>query len=255
MGWNQMILNAKRIFMNEADGSPGNAAPAAAAVSAEPTAAPTAPLDVDTLMTRLSGVIDEKLSAHQNAINAGLRKAGTFKQDKPTDTAQPQPTTSAPAVAQAGPSLADVDARMDARIELERVISTREGKYGLTESQARRLRASLSGVSRDSLASEADSYLADMGLAKAPTQPATPAQATAAPAAAKPNISDRGTAAPTDMRDSEGVLNSRPLEMTAHDLDALKLKHGEAKALQMFAERVNAALRGIRIAPPGGRQR
>jgi hypothetical protein len=252
MGWNQMILNAKRIFMNEADGSPGNAAPAAAAVSAEPTAAPTAPLDVDTLMTRLSGVIDEKLSAHQNAINAGLRKAGTFKQDKPTDTAQPQPTTSAPAVAQAGPSLADVDARMDARIELERVISTREGKYGLTESQARRLRATLSSVPRESLASEADAYLADMGLAKVPPVTPTAPQSPAPAAAAKPNISDRGSAAPIDTRDSEGVLHSRPLEMTRHDVDDLILKHGHDKGMQMFQERVLAALGRVRIKPPRG---
>jgi hypothetical protein len=89
-----------------------------------------------------------------------------------------------------------------------------------------------------------------MGLVKAPApaptlQPATPAQA-------KPNISDRGTAAPTDMRDSEGVNNSRPLEMTPHDVDALILKHGRDKGLQMFQERVLSALGSIRIQKPRG---
>ncbi len=239
--------------MNEADASPGNGAAAAPVAPVEPTAAPTAPvLDVDALMTRLSGVIDEKLSAHKNSTFAELRKAGAFKQDKPTESSPTQPTQSAPVVAQAGLTGAD----LDARFELERVISIREGKYGLSEAQTRRLRASLSGVPRESMATEADSYLSDMGLAAAKPQPATQPTAQAAPAQpAKQNISDRGTAAPTDTRDFEGVLNSRPLEMTAHDIDALKLKYGETKALQMFQERVNAALRGIKLTTPGGRQR
>lgn len=246
MGRNQMN-QAKRIFMNEADSSPGNGAPPAVATSAEPTAAPTAPaLDVDSLMSRLSGVIDEKLSAHQNAINAGLRKANVFKQDKPTEPTV-QPTTSASVATQAGLTGAD----LDSRFELERVIASREGKHGLNEAQARRLRSALSGVPRESFASEADSYLADMGLVKAATPPITQVQ-TPAPATAKPNISDRGAAAPTDTRDSDGVLNSRPLEMTGHDVDSLVLKHGHEKGMQMFQERVLAALRGVRIKPPRG---
>ena len=246
MGRNQMN-QAKRIFMNEADSSPGNGAPPAVATSAEPTAAPTAPaLDVDSLMSRLSGVIDEKLSAHQNAINAGLRKANVFKQDKPPEPTV-QPTTSASTATQAGLTGAD----LDSRFELERVIASREGKHGLNEAQARRLRSALSGVPRESFASEADSYLADMGLVKAATPPITQVQ-TPAPATAKPNISDRGAAAPTDTRDSDGVLNSRPLEMTGHDVDSLVLKHGHEKGMQMFQERVLAALRGVRIKPPRG---
>jgi hypothetical protein len=52
------------------------------------------------------------------------------------------------------------------------------------------------------------------------------------------------------MRDSEGVLNSRPLEMTGHDIDALVLKYGPDKGLQMFQERVIAALGRVRIKPP-----
>lgn len=247
MGRNQMN-QAKRIFMNEADSSPGNGAPPVVATSAEPTAAPTAPaLDVDSLMSRLSGVIDEKLSAHQNAINAGLRKANVFKQDKPTE-ATVQPTTSMSTVTQAGLTGAD----LDSRFELERVIASREGQHGLNEAQARRLRSALNGVPRESFASEADSYLADMGLVKAATPPITQVQTPAPVPAAKPNISDRGSAAPTDTRDSDGVLHSRPLEMTAHDVDSLVLKHGHEKGMQMFQERVLSALRGVRIKPPRG---
>lgn len=245
-----MLTRFSRILMNEADASPGNGAPAASAASAEPTAAPTAPaLDVDALMSRLTGVIDEKLSAHQNAINAGLRKANVFKQDKtPSEPTTPtsQPTQSAPS-AQSGLSMADVEALL----ERERVIASRATKYNLTEQQTRRLKSSLSGIPVDSFASEVDSYLSDMGLAKA--TPAPQPQTPAPPAAtAKPNISDRGTAAPTDLRDSEGVLNSRPLETTGHDVDALILKYGHDKGLDMFQERVLAALGKVRIKPPRG---
>jgi hypothetical protein len=243
------INQAKRIFMNEADAGGGNGAAPAPAAPAEPTAAPTAPVfDPDALVTRLMGAFEEKLTAHTNATNAALRKAGVFKQEKaaePAPTSAAQPTTSAPS-AQAGLSAAD----LDARFELERVIASREAKHGLSEAQARRLRSALSGVSRDSLAGEADSYLADLGLVKAATPP-PPVQTPAAPAAAKSNVSDRGTAAPIDTRDSEGVLNSRPLEMTGHDVDALILKHGPDKGLQMFQERVLAALGRVRIKPRG----
>lgn len=259
-----MLTRLSRILMNEADASPGNGAPAAPAAPAAPTATTPAPaIDLDALVTRLSGVIDEKVKASQNATHAALRKAGVFKQEGPTGEPAPtpvaQPTPSAPIAAQAGLTPADVDARMEARLELERVIATREAKYGLTEAQAKRLRSSLSGISREALATEADSYLADLGLAKTPT-PAPTAAPVSAPAAtaapAKPNISDRGAAAPTDTRDSEGVLNSRPLEITGHDVDALRIKHGDDKGLQMLQDRINSALRGVRIAPPGsGRPR
>jgi hypothetical protein len=241
--------------MNEADGSPGGGA--VVADPAAPSAAPTAPespalLTADAVANIVSATIEGRLKAFENGLFANARKAGLLGKDKPADSAPTQPTTSAPTVAQAGPSLADVYARMDARIELERVISTREGKYGLTESQARRLRATLSSVPRESLASEADAYLADMGLAKVPPVTPTAPQSPAPAAAAKPNISDRGSAAPIDTRDSEGVLHSRPLEMTRHDVDDLILKHGHDKGMQMFQERVLAALGRVRIKPPRG---
>jgi hypothetical protein len=243
----------KRIFMNEEDSSPGNGASVPASAPTEPTAAPMAPVfDPETLVTRLMGAFDEKLAAHQNATNAALRKAGVFKQDKPASepAAPSQPTQSAPVVAQAGLTQADVDARMDARMELERVIAQREGKYGLSEAQSKRLRSHLSGVSRESFTSEADAYLNDWGLAKTPPAPTT-VSAQAVPTPAKPNVSDRGTASPVDTRDSEGVLNSRPLEMTGHDVETLVLKHGHEKGMQMFQERVLAALGKVRIKTPG----
>lgn len=242
------INQAKRIFMNEADAGGGNGAAPAPAAPAEPAAPPQAPaIDVDALLTRLSGVIDEKITASQNATHAALRKAGVFKQEKTEPAAPSQPTPSASSVTQAGLTMADVEARL----ELERVVASREARHGLDEAKSRRLRAALAGVSRESLAAEADSYLADLGLVKAATQtPAAPAAPQAPTVPAKPNISDRGTAAPTDTRDSEGVLHSRPLEMTGHDVDALILKHGRTQGLRMFQERVLHALSGVRIKPP-----
>ena len=243
-----MFQKPNKFFMSEEGASPGGGA--APTPPAEPPASTPAPsLDVDSLITRLTGVIDEKITASQNATHAALRKAGVFEKVKTTEPAPSTPTTSAPAVAQAGVSMAD----LDARLEMERVVASREAKHSLTEAQVKRLRGTLNGVSREQLAAEADAYLNDVGLVKAvtpPPAPATPQPAT--PQAAKPNISDRGGAAPTDTRDFEGVLNSRPLEMTGHDVDDLVIKHGHDKGMQMFQEKVLQALSRIRIKPPRG---
>jgi hypothetical protein len=244
------INQAKRIFMNEADAGGGNGAVATPAAPAEPTAAPTAPVfDPDALVSRLMGAFEEKLTAHTNATNAALRKAGVFKQEKAPSESAPtsQPTTSAPS-AQAGLSMADVEALL----ERENVVATRAAKYGLNEAQTRRLKSALSGVSRESFATEADSYLSDLGLAKASPAPQLAISQPAQPAPAKPNISDRGSASPVDTRDSEGVVHSRPLESTGHDVDALIIKHGREKGLQMFQEKVLSALGNVRIQKPRG---
>ncbi len=248
------IYLAKRIFMTEADGSPGGGAVAAdpAAPTAAPTApeSPAAPLTAEAVASIVSAAMDGKLKAFENGLFANARKAGLLGKDKPASDPAPtsQPTPSAPVAAQAGLTGAD----LDARFELERVIATREGKYGLNEAQTRRLRSALSGVPRESLPSEADSYLADVGLAKATPSPAPTTSQTQTTAPVKPNVSDRGTAAPIDSRDFEGVLNSRPFEMTQHDVDDLTLKHGHDKGMQMFQERVLAALGRVRIKPPRG---
>lgn len=245
------INQANRFLMNEADSGSGNGAAPAPAAPAEPTAAPTAPESPGpSIVDQVASLIDTKLKAFENGFFANARKAGVLKQDKPAEPTTPapsQPTTSAPS-AQAGLSMADVETLL----ERKEVIASRAAKYGLTDGARRRFEAALASTPRESLASEADSYLADWGLVKAPpVTPTVPTQAPPAPAA-KPNISDRGAASPTDTRDSEGVLNSRPLEMTAHDVDALILKHGPDKGLQMFQERVYSALGRVRIKPSRG---
>ena len=130
-------------------------------------------------------------------------------------------------------------------------VTRAEVEHKLTPAQLKRMRGLLEVERPDDVSGWVSSFVTDMGLVKAATPPVPQPQPQAqAPTPAKPNISDRGAAAPTDMRDSEGVLNSRPLEMTGHDVDDLILKHGHAKGLQMFQERVLSALRGVRIKPP-----
>lgn len=244
-GIRMRINQAKRIFMNEADSGSGNGAsvpppPAPAAPSAAPTAPESPPSPSPQFVTKAD------LEAFGNGLFANFRKAGLLGKEKPSEpTPPPSPTPSAPS-AQAGLTGAD----LDARFELERVVASREGKHGLSEAQTKRLRAALHGVSRESIAAEADSYLADLGLVKAtpPPQPATP-QTPATPAPAKPNLSDRGTASPSDLRDYKGVLNSRPLEITGHDVDALVLEHGEDKGLDELQKHILSALSRVRIKP------
>lgn len=251
--------------MIEADGSPGGGS--APSAPAEPAAAATAPaLDVDALVDRIVGVIDgrveAKLTASQNATFAALRKAGAFKQDlRSADPAPVHPTPSAPAVAQAGMTESQVDALMQSRLELERVISSREGRHGLTEAQVKRLRSTLSGVPQESLAAEADAYLADVGLLKAAPSNPEPSNSKPAPQPAtitqKPaqNVSDLGAAAPASVRDAESIALNRPREIMSHDLDALVAKHGHAKAMQMWTDAITRDLRSIKIVPDNRRQR
>jgi hypothetical protein len=242
-----MFQKPSKFLMSEEGGTAASAAAPVPTPSAEPTAAPTAPaFDVDSLVSRLVGVIDEKITASQNATHAALRKAGVFEKVKASDAAPSASTTSASVVAQAGVSMAEVEALL----ERKGVVSSSAAKYGLSAAATKRFEAAMSSVPRESLATEAEAYLADLGLAKAPTPPAPTTQTPAPVAQAKPNISDRGAAAPTDMRDSEGVLNSRPLEMNGHDVESLMLKHGHDKGLQMFQEKALAALSRIKLKPP-----
>src|SRR5688572_30477715 len=112
-----MFQKPSKFLASEEGGTPASAA-AAPTPPTEPTATTQAPvLDVDSLLTRLSGMVDEKITASQNATHAALRKAGVFKQDKPpgeptTATPPSQPTPSAPS-AQAGLSMADVEALLE----------------------------------------------------------------------------------------------------------------------------------------------
>lgn len=254
-----MFQRPSKYLMNEADGSSGNGAPAAPAPPAQPQAQPAAtPAPAVVPVDQLAGVIAEQMTSLRNGIFADLRKAGVFKGNTqeaqaPTPSPAPAPVTpAAPALADPMAVLALRDAFDDATSELK-----------LDKGQRQLLREHV--MTRRPNVAEVDSIVSDFvkranwvtstnvpsASAATPPQPVTQPQTQAPPPApAKPNVSDRGSASPVDLRDSEGVLNSRPLEMTGHDVDALVLKHGRTKGLQMFQARVLDALSKVKIKPP-----
>jgi len=241
-----MLINqAKRIYMNAEDASPGGGA-----VPTDPPAPAdqTAPEPKYVTIEQMNASLEEKLTAFQNGFFANARKAGLLKKDEPAPAQTPAPQPAA-APASTGLTAVDVQRMLDRNTALTRA----EVEHKLNAAQIKRMRTMLEAEKPEDAAEWVNSFVADMGIVKAAPQPTTPATVTTQPATtpAKPNVSDRGTAAPTDLRDSEGVLNSRPLEMTGHDVDALILKHGQTKGLQMFQERVLAALRNVRIRPSG----
>jgi hypothetical protein len=238
-----MIIKTNRILMNEVDASPGNGAPAAPAAPSEPVAEQKAPaFDLDALVSRLSKVIDEKVEAKQNAAFAKLRKEGALKQDKPEPSASPAtPTPSAPAVVQAGMSMADVEAL----IERKSLIAARAAKHGLNEAQVRRFEAALTGVSRESLASEAEAFLTDMGLVRS-TESTT---VTPAPLPSAAPISDKGSPAPGGVANYERELLERPLDMSPAAKAAMDAKYGVEKARKMRLEAAQPHLSRIKVTP------
>jgi hypothetical protein len=249
-----MNIKAKRIFMNEEGASPGGGTTPPA--PATPTAAPTAPESpAPSIVDQVANLIDSKLRAFENGFFASARKAGVLGKEKsaPEPTVNPTPQSPhAAAPASTGLSAADVESML----EQERVLTRAATEHKLTDAQVKRMKSALKAEKPDDIGTWTSTFLADMGLVKAAPQP-VPATAPQTPApapapAARPNVSDRGGAAPTDTRDHNGVLHSRPLEMTGHDVDALILQHGPDKGLQMFQEHVLRALGNVRIKPPRG---
>jgi hypothetical protein len=237
-------MNTKRIFMNEADAGSGNgAAPPPAAPPAPPAESAAPAIDLDALVARLSKVIDEKVEAKQNIAFAKLRKDGVLKQDKPSgETPAVQPTPSVPVVAQAGLSMADVETLL----ERKGVIASRAAKFGLSDAQTKRFEAALASVPRESLATEADTYLADMGLVRTTEQPVTQsAQPQVLPTT--PPISDKGSPAPGGAVNWEREFAESPLSMSPAAKALMNAKHGEEKARKMRVDAAQAQLSKIKV--------
>ena len=229
--------------MNEEDGSPGGGA--AAHAPAEPPASPAAPAPTAVTVDQVKTLMAETLTGFKNAFFADMRRAGALKKDEP---AAPQP---APAAATTTAPAALTATDVQQMLERDRVLTRVEVEHKLTPAQAKRMRSIVEAEKPADVSDWVSNFVTDMGFAKPNTPPEQATQAQA-PAPAKPNVSDRGTAAPTDTRDFNGVLNSRPLEMTGHDVDNLMLQHGPDKGLQMFQEHVLRALGKVRIKPPRG---
>lgn len=210
-----------RILQNQADGSPGNGAPATPTVAVETPAQPAAqtpaapaapaPADADAIAAKV-----------RDSLFAELRKAGVFEKNKPAAPAA-KPNGEAPATPQADP----IKLRA-----LDRALTRTGLADKLTDAQYRR--AERDFVVEDP--SDADSWAKDYfsgfgGSAPAPqpnaAQPAAPQAAPAQPTNAQP-ASSRGAPAPAQV----------PLEemdvwtMSVADRDAFIRKYGTAKYLE-----------------------
>jgi hypothetical protein len=191
-----------------------------------------------------------------NRLIANARREGreaALKTAKPTPA--PQPAQQAASIPASAPdALAAMQSRLE-EMELRLQFSPTAAKVGWDDTQS----ATMFDLFKAQRPQDPTDWFSRMdqmfpGSRKQATpSPVTPAiQTPATPPATKPNISDRGTASPADLRDSEGVLNTRPLEMNAHDVDTLILKHGHAKGMQMFQEHVLRALGGVKLKSPRG---
>jgi len=178
-----MKLNRPAFLMNEADSSPGGggtSAPASPAATAG-AGSPVAPSTTD-----ITSAVAAQLAEFKNGFFADLRKAGALKQEKPTvehppPGAMPQQLPGSPSAS--GLSMADVESML----ERERVITARSVEHRLTDAQVKRMKSALAGTSVDAFAAEADSYLSEMGLVKAPTAaPAASSTVTSSVAPAHP---------------------------------------------------------------------
>lgn len=245
-------MKLKPILRNEEGASPGGGAapaqPQPAAQQGAQQAAPAIPVDV------IKGVVTEALTAAlpelRNGIFADLRRDGAFRKDKPVEhptNPTPQHAPGAPAPA-AGLSVADVEAML----ERERVIASRAAKHDLNDNVVRRMKSALNGVEASRFAAEADSFLSDLGLVKAPTQqPAAPASAQPQPSNPQP-LSDKGAPVPGGVLDWEREFQENPIGMSAAARRAMDAKHGADKGRAMRLEAARQRAGDIRVLRPQG---
>lgn len=213
--------------MNEADGSPGNGAPAAPPAPAAPTAEPKAPETPAT--PDVSAIVDAKLKAFQNEFFANARKAGLLKKDE-----APAPAPSAAAPAPTGLSMADVEAML----ERERVITRVATEHKLSDAQVKRMKGLLAAEKPDDVSAWVSSFVTDMGLVR-PTEPTT-TSAPAQPAPSGPPLSDKGSPAPGGVVNWEREFAENPGFMSAAARAAMDAKYGVDKARRMRIDAVNA---------------
>lgn len=208
------------------------------------------------MVEAVAGVRDEI----KNGLFAELRKAGVLgnkeKAPEPTPASNPTPAPAA--------SLSERD--IERVVIREQSLGRAEAMYGLDEKRLTHLRRAIGAENPADIGAFVNSFASDMGWQRvtttAPSTPidnsktAQPAPTTpAAGAATQPATGILGPASPGDSRDSEAVLVSRPQEATGHDFERLVVKHGMAKALEMWSANVNAYLRTVKVVPPGRRTR
>lgn len=233
-------MQTKRIYMNEADGSPGNGAPVAPPAPAEPQAqaAPVPDLSqlVSQIVAQVSTTVDEKLTAQENKIFANLRKSGALGKDKPADD-KPAPQ---PAAAPASPGLSPADVKV--MIERTRAVDRAVFEHKLTDAQTKRMTAAMEAEAPPDAVAWAKSYLADMGLVRSTEVAPSPAPVpNAAP------ISDKGSPAPGGAVAWEREYAENPIGMSPAAFALMVAKHGHQKAWQMRIEASKEQAARIRV--------
>lgn len=239
-------MNTKRIFMSEADSSPGNGAPAADTPSpSEPTAAPTAPsIDVNQLVTALMPALESKFKSMENALFANARKAGMLGKEKPAEKSEPAPSAPQPAVI--------TESDLDARLEQERVITRAQVEHKLSDPAVKRLKAALRADRPEDVSAWTATYLADLGLVRT-SEPSTTATATVSVVPSAAPISDRGSPAPNGAAGWRYEIVTNPMSMSAGSRSAMDAELGVEKARKqrLDAARTQAERLSVVINPRG----
>lgn len=237
-------MKLNRILRNEEGASPGGGAFPPAPVETQAQAEP--PVTMSALKELLGSLKTEIVTEAKNGVNADLRRAGVFKKAK-DDEPPPNPAAAA-APASTGLSAADVQAML----KRDRVVTTRSVKHGLEPAQVRWLETALSSVEAERLDEVADSFLSDLGLAKAPTSTAQPqVTTTVQPSNAQP-ASDKGSPAPGGVLDWEREFAENPIGMSSAARQRMDAKHGAEKARRMRIEAAQAQAERIRVTRPQG---
>lgn len=232
------INQPKRIYMNEADGSPGNGAPAAPPAPAEPPAPPAAPAPTPAVtVDQVKSLMTEMLGGFKNEFFANARKAGLLKKE---ETPPPTPPASPAAAAPTAISLADVESML----ERERVITRVATEHKLSDAQVKRMKSMIAAEKPEDVGGWVSAFVTDMGLVKAAEQPVPP---TPQPQPNGHPISDKGSPAPGGVVNWEREFAENPIGMSAAARSAMDAKHGRDKAIKMRLEASQAQAARIKV--------
>jgi hypothetical protein len=241
------MIHTKRIYMNEADGSPGNAAPATPTppAPAAPNAAPTAPeqpaLTVEAIANIVATTVDTKIKAFENGFFANARKAGLLGKDKSA------PDSSATPNATAAPSTtALTEAELDARLEQERVITKAQVENKLSDAAVKRMKSALRTEKPEDVGAWTSAYLADLGLVRTNNESSTTVTPSAPVLPNTAPISDRGSPAPAGAVGWRYEL-SNPIGMSAAARAQMDAELGADKARRMRIEAAQTQAEKMRV--------
>lgn len=221
------INHPKRIFMNEADASPGGGT-ATPAPAAPPASTPAQEATPAVSIDQVKNLMSETLTGFKNALFADMRKAGALGKEKPNGDSTTTPTATPPAAAPATSGLTEAD--LEARLEQERVITRVQVENKLSEAAIKRMKSALKAEKPDDIAAWTSSYLADLGLVRT-TDPSTPSAVTAPTVA--PNgapASDKGSPAPSGAVGWRHEFAQNPIGMSKAAREQMDAELGAEKA-------------------------